>query len=323
MNNINNNLFRLENFIIVAEELNLGSAARKAFISPQGMSKYIMRLEESLDVKLFNREPKLSLTPAGEILYNYAIKLRQIHEDMNTDILRCRDGVLGELRFGIPYGRAFGILPNILKPFMERYPKIDVRVEMDMPTSDMRRALEDGTLDLVMCLDFKHNPHLSYRSVLVENTYVVVTDEILKTYYQEENIEKKRLQEEGIDLRMCGNMPFIVNPAATRTNQMIRDYLKRENIEMHFNVVMNCAELQISCCDVAACFCSQFDAKFIQEHNLSRRKDNQINMFPLVGLKSASELRVVYLKDRYLPDYVKYFITLIEDYVGQNYIETI
>lgn len=59
-------------FVAAAEELNFTKAAERCFISQQSLSSAIAKLEESLDVELFQRKKKLELTPAGECLYRHA-----------------------------------------------------------------------------------------------------------------------------------------------------------------------------------------------------------------------------------------------------------
>ena len=58
------NFQHLRYFLMVAEELNITRAAERLYISQQSLSNHIGNLERELDVKLFTRSPKLSLTYA-------------------------------------------------------------------------------------------------------------------------------------------------------------------------------------------------------------------------------------------------------------------
>ena len=55
-------------FLLVAEEMNIGRAARRAFVTQQCVSDHIRRLEQEYEVALFERKPSLHLTKAGETL---------------------------------------------------------------------------------------------------------------------------------------------------------------------------------------------------------------------------------------------------------------
>ena len=62
------NFLHLKYFLMVAEELNITRAAERLYISQQSLSNHISNMERELDVKLFTRSPKLSLTYAGGLL---------------------------------------------------------------------------------------------------------------------------------------------------------------------------------------------------------------------------------------------------------------
>src|SRR5699024_5857322 len=69
------NFLHLKYFLLVAEELNITRAAERLFISQQSLSNHISNMEKELDVKLFTRSPKLSLTYAGDLLVETATQI--------------------------------------------------------------------------------------------------------------------------------------------------------------------------------------------------------------------------------------------------------
>lgn len=57
-------------FLESAREQNISRAAKKLYISPQAVSKHILRLEQELDCQLFLRmNNQLTLTPEGRLYY--------------------------------------------------------------------------------------------------------------------------------------------------------------------------------------------------------------------------------------------------------------
>ena len=54
-----------EMFLLAAEETSFTKAANKAYITQQCLSSHIKRLEDYYGVSLFNRTPKLALTPVS------------------------------------------------------------------------------------------------------------------------------------------------------------------------------------------------------------------------------------------------------------------
>lgn len=76
---------QLETFIRVADAGSFNKAAEEAFITPTAVIKQINLLEDSLDVKLFERTHRgLTLTNAGRSLY----------QDAKYIIQYCRDSVI-------------------------------------------------------------------------------------------------------------------------------------------------------------------------------------------------------------------------------------
>ena len=73
------NFQHLKYFLMVAEELNITRAAERLYISQQSLSNHIGNLERELDVKLFTRSPKLSLTYAGGLLVDTATQILDLH----------------------------------------------------------------------------------------------------------------------------------------------------------------------------------------------------------------------------------------------------
>ena len=70
------NLLNLEYFLIAAEELNFTRAAKRLHIAQQSLSNHIAKLEDHFGTPLFDRNPPMSLTPAGACFRRYAQQLK-------------------------------------------------------------------------------------------------------------------------------------------------------------------------------------------------------------------------------------------------------
>lgn len=78
---------RLKYFIVLAKLKNYTKAAQELYISQPALSKQILSLEESLGVKLFERNTKkVRLTFAGEILFEQALKLTAQEESIKHQL---------------------------------------------------------------------------------------------------------------------------------------------------------------------------------------------------------------------------------------------
>ena len=76
----------------VAEELSIGKAAKRSFVTQQCVSDHIRRMEEEYGVALFNRKPALSLTEAGEVMYQFLRSVQVLENNMEHTLKEISDG---------------------------------------------------------------------------------------------------------------------------------------------------------------------------------------------------------------------------------------
>jgi LysR family hydrogen peroxide-inducible transcriptional activator len=94
------NLRDLRYLVALADERHFGRAAEKSFVSQPTLSAQIRKLEEYLGVPLVERQPKVSLTPAGERIVERARRLLRSGRDCRAGEDRSRSAV------GTPEARA-------------------------------------------------------------------------------------------------------------------------------------------------------------------------------------------------------------------------
>lgn len=95
------NKHRLETFIETADAGSFSKAGKAMFISPTAVMKQINLLEESLDVRLFERTPRgLTLTNAGKSYYQDAKYMIQYAKDAQTRAKNAMQGNENMIRLG-------------------------------------------------------------------------------------------------------------------------------------------------------------------------------------------------------------------------------
>ena len=125
-----NRLKQLRAFCNAAQTHSVSEAAERLFLSQPTVSLQIQALERELKTLLFERRgPKIKLTPEGEILYKLAQPLVQgIDGLQEAFIAQCGSLESGELNIAAGETTILYLLPELIKEFTSRYPKIRVKL---------------------------------------------------------------------------------------------------------------------------------------------------------------------------------------------------
>lgn len=125
-------------FIHVVQCGSIRLASTELFISPQGISQAIQHLEKELNTILFHRNNnKLTLTASGKLLYNAAVDMIQLMDDLKVE-LQDIDSQSNhkENRLLTIYSCAYigaVFLPQIANDFMSKNPHTRVRILESSP----------------------------------------------------------------------------------------------------------------------------------------------------------------------------------------------
>jgi DNA-binding transcriptional LysR family regulator len=102
-------------FVAVFESGNIARAAERIGISQPALSMSLRQLEEEFGAELFRRQPRgVAPTAAGEVLYRYAVSIRQGARLAREEIAAMSAGELSRLRLGAGVAWTTTILPDVL-----------------------------------------------------------------------------------------------------------------------------------------------------------------------------------------------------------------
>ena len=144
------NFLHLKYFLLVAEELNITRAAERLYISQQSLSNHISNMEKELNVKLFTRSPKLSLTYAGDLLVETATQILDLHSQFLAKVGDINRHYMGVLRLGISHTCGLALLPDILPQFQAEFPMVEFSL-FEGNSTHLEDELAHGRVDLIVC----------------------------------------------------------------------------------------------------------------------------------------------------------------------------
>ncbi|MGC1632388.1 MAG: LysR substrate-binding domain-containing protein, partial [Gelidibacter sp.] len=130
-----------------AEHKNFTKAAEKCFVTQPTLSTQIQKLEEELDVLIFDRSKKpIELTEVGRKIVNQARNIVNESERIQDIVDQQKGFIGGEFRIGIIPTVMPTLLPMFLKAFIKKYPKVKLKIE-ELTTEDIIVRIKDGHLD--------------------------------------------------------------------------------------------------------------------------------------------------------------------------------
>lgn len=186
-------------FYEVAETLHFGRAAQRLHITQPPLSRSIRRLEEELDVVLFNRNQRhVELTVAGEYLKKQAAALFGKMKEMETKVRSIAKGTEGELHI-TSVGSVVPFVMRFVKVFTARYPAVRIKISQ-YTTSEQIQMIKEGKADISFLRCPVFTGGLRLHTIRKENFVLVVP----RTFKGEVTSQK--------DLKAVADMPFIMFP---------------------------------------------------------------------------------------------------------------
>ena len=138
---------QLQYVLAVAEYRNFTLAAQKSFVTQPTLSMQVQKLEDELDILIFDRGKKpIAITEVGAKIVAQAKNI--VNEaDRIKDIVDQEKGFIGgDFMLGIIPTIMPTLLPMFLKTFITKYPKVNLIIK-EQSTENLIRNIQDGHLD--------------------------------------------------------------------------------------------------------------------------------------------------------------------------------
>ena len=197
------NLQQLEYVLAVERERHFAKAAASCHVTQPTLSMMIQKLEEELEIKIFDRSKQPVVpTPNGELVIAQARKIL-LEVSRLQDILRQQKSLLvGNLRVGIIPTLAPYLVHRFINRFLEKYPGVHLSVSEHVTSSIIKR-LKKNQLDVGILVSPLHDPAVRETPLFYEPLYVYSSHSYEKHYLLPEDIvpEELLLLEEGHCLR--------------------------------------------------------------------------------------------------------------------------
>ncbi len=140
-------LTELKYIVAVAREKHFGKAADACHVSQPTLSLAIKKLEEELDLKLFERSAsEVTVTPLGSEVVLQAQSVLEQAANIKEIAKRGKDPLAGALRLGVIYTIGPYLLPDLVRNVIAKTPQMPLMLQENF-TVKLLELLRTGELD--------------------------------------------------------------------------------------------------------------------------------------------------------------------------------
>lgn len=212
--------FRLVVFRRVAEARSFRKAGEELYLTQPAVSQQIKALEEELGVQLFDRTGKhIVLTPAGQILLNYAEKTGELMVQAEREIASLEGSQAGRLALGASTTIAQYLLPRLLGEFCRRHPRVHARL-ISGNTEKVVAALEQNKIVLGLIEGPAQSQHVKTEPFLRDELVPIVA------------IGHPWATRSTIPLKELSQAPLVVREHGSGSRRVIEMAMERQGVRL-------------------------------------------------------------------------------------------
>lgn len=165
-------LRQLRHFVALAEHGHFARAAEAVNLSQPALSRSIQALENQLDCRLLDRNPRgISLTAHGRLVLEHARRLLAGSRALDNAVSQLGNLEAGELRLGAGPFPAARLLPQTLAAFSRAHPRVSVALAIENWQLLHRRLLDDELeLFVADCRELQDDPRLDIQPLQVHDS---------------------------------------------------------------------------------------------------------------------------------------------------------
>ncbi|WP_066067522.1 selenium metabolism-associated LysR family transcriptional regulator [Neobacillus soli] len=209
-------LHQLYVFTKVVEHKSFSKAAEDIFLSQSTVSSHIQALEKMLGVRLFDRVARESiLTPHGERLYQWALKLLLMKDQALLDLKQGMTELRGMIRVAASSVPGQFMIPKMVKQFRVEYPEVTFHIDQSSSKIVAEKVL-GGSVDIGILGEKYESEKLRYIPLLKEKLVLVTSNQ---------------LEMKGpVNIRDILQYPFVMRNSDSGTNAILERFLKKSKI---------------------------------------------------------------------------------------------
>ena len=189
------NLQQLKYIIAINRFRNFAKAADSCNISQPTLSTMLQKLEDELDVRIFDRSNKqVTPTSAGKKIIIQAQKTLIEAEKITELVAEEKNQIGNSLSLSVGPSIAPYILPQFIKHYRKKYPEVSLSIQ-ERKSEDMLNALQNGEIDAGISASDILNKGVLEISLYTERFYVYLSEDCWRKLpvFKPENLEHENM----------------------------------------------------------------------------------------------------------------------------------
>lgn len=212
-------------FVRVVESGSFSRASASLSIGQPVLSRFIKRLEDDLQVQLLHRHGRgVSLTEAGERLFEHAGPILRNLSQAQTEVIALRGAPLGSVTVALPPLLGGVVTAELVRRLRAEHPLISIGLREGFAAESLE-WLGSGSVDLAILFNPPHIATLISEHVLDDQIHLVGTPGSLDL------VPGGRFQ-----AKRLGELPMILPPAPHRLRSLIQDAAHQAGAELKVEV---------------------------------------------------------------------------------------
>lgn len=176
-------LREIQLFMEVADQQSFTKAAERTYLTQPSLSKVVKKLEEELQVELFDRSTRhLWLTDAGKVVYQQGQKSLESLAELKVLLNELRNVKTGKIKIGIPPLVGTLVFPDMALKFHAKYPKVWLQL-IELGAKRIVNLVEENKVDLGISVLPVDEEKL--------NVYPLISDEFVVFIYDDHPLSNK------------------------------------------------------------------------------------------------------------------------------------
>jgi len=217
---------RLQVFHTVARLLSFTKAAESLHMTQPAVTFQVRQLEEHFNTRLFDRaHNRISLTDAGQRVYEYADRIFELYREMENDIREMTGIIRGSITIGASTTIAEYMLPSLLGDFKAKYPEVEIHLKVSN-SEGIVSMVENNTIDLGVVESQVTNKNLLVEACRQDQLVAIVPP------------KHPLANEPSIQIGKILEYPFICREEGSGTREVIAAYLREVGNDAELDVSM-------------------------------------------------------------------------------------